>query len=1328
MGARGLKLGIGLARILALLLLVFTLLLLGLLRVLQTDTGRNYLANLLGTLSGGDLRVQGLSGDFPAHIGVAQLQISSQGQPWLVAQQLAVDWRPQELWGGHLVVSRMQVDSMQWTALPPATPKSAATPWSLPLPVQVQQFSVNKLQPIWLEQSAELTLQGSMTLTALDDLQAELRLQRLDQQADYALHASLQAQQLELTLTLQEADGGLLAQYAGLPQLGAVNADARVHGPRSKAQLALQLHAGALQAQAEGWLNLEQQQLNLTLSAKAPAMQPSPTLAWQNLSVDATIAGPWLQPTLQADVQLNALRSAAAQLQRAQLHAHSEQQQLLLRGELDGLQVTGLAPQLLAQHPLALQGVVNLAQAPYPLSLSLQHPLLQCSLQAQLAVPSTGQFALNLPSLQPFQALLGVPVAGNAKLAGRFNYAEALTTLELDANLGLTAGDAYVLALLGKSPRLQAAVTMTPAAMILHSAQLRTEGLNFSATGGYRASQLQLDWQANLANLARLPSGIAGSAQAQGQLAGTLQQLALTSTLQAEVGSATGARIPLTLQTRVDNWPSAPQAELTATAQLAKALLFLQLHLQQAAAQAWQVQVQKASWRSASAAGQLLLSSTAPAQGQIKLHVAHLADVQPLLGQPLSGSLNGTLALGQAGAHLQLIAGELLSPPIKIAQATASLWAKESLAQPKLTGTVSLQGMQVGEQRSAAQLQLAGTLDKLQLNLAAQLNEQQVDALKLQSAAVWEQASKQLLINQAQLDWHQESLRLLQPVQMDLAHGLNVVQPLRLGLRDARLELSGQVLPQLALHASAQAIPLALLEQWLPALGLSGQLSAAADLSGTWAQPQGLIRIDTADANVRSARQALPPLALHARAELQGKSATLSGRLNAGTLAHLTLAGELPLQASGALQLQADGRLDLSLLNSWLNAEGKRLRGQLTFAHHLTGTWAQPQSTLQLQLQQGEYLDYGLGLRLSDMQGTVESLAEDKQYLNLTGKLGKGSVQVHGNVNLWAKDLPVTLQITADDAQLLSSEQLQVNLDSALQLNGAVFGQLMASGDLKINRAELRIPERWPANSVELTVHQYGESPQVAPTAAPSPLSLALTLAAPRQVFVRGRGIEAELGGTLQLQGSPQQLLAQGALNLQRGQYTLAGKVLQLDQGQLDFAQGTLLDPALNFSASSRNGTMTATLQVAGTARKPKITLSSVPEMPQDEVLTYLLFNRSSTTLSPMEMLQIASVLASLSGVQTDNPLDLAREKLGLDRLSVGGANGSPTLEAGRYIAPGTYVGVKQGTSSSQTQATVQVDISKGFKIEGTVGTQSTPNSANGNGSNGIGLLYQTEY
>jgi translocation and assembly module TamB len=200
-----------------------------------------------------------------------------------------------------------------------------------------------------------------------------------------------------------------------------------------------------------------------------------------------------------------------------------------------------------------------------------------------------------------------------------------------------------------------------------------------------------------------------------------------------------------------------------------------------------------------------------------------------------------------------------------------------------------------------------------------------------------------------------------------------------------------------------------------------------------------------------------------------------------------------------------------------------------------------------------------------------------------------------------------------------------------------------------------------------------------------------------------------------------------------RGTISLAGTTLTFTKGEVSFTGGALTDPSIDFVATSSNGSITANLEVTGSASDPKITLFSTPELPQDEVLAQLLFKSSTSSLTPFQVVEIAAALAELTGVTSSagNPLDSIRRGLGLDTLSVGGATSGPTLEAGRYVTPRVFVGAKQGTSGTSTQGLVQVDITKGLKLQGTAGTGTNTNpgaTPDESAGSSIGLKYQFEY
>ena len=111
-------------------------------------------------------------------------------------------------------------------------------------------------------------------------------------------------------------------------------------------------------------------------------------------------------------------------------------------------------------------------------------------------------------------------------------------------------------------------------------------------------------------------------------------------------------------------------------------------------------------------------------------------------------------------------------------------------------------------------------------------------------------------------------------------------------------------------------------------------------------------------------------------------------------------------------------------------------------------------------------------------------------------------------------------------------------------------------------------------------------------------------------------------------------------------------------------------------------------------------------------MLAQLLFDRASNRLSPFEIIGISEALAQLTGVELPGGgpggvLASIRRFLGLDSLGVAGPaqpGGAAGAQAGRYLLPGVYLGVRQGTDG-QTGVGIEAEISPRLKLEGSAGT-----------------------
>jgi len=480
----------------------------------------------------------------------------------------------------------------------------------------------------------------------------------------------------------------------------------------------------------------------------------------------------------------------------------------------------------------------------------------------------------------------------------------------------------------------------------------------------------------------------------------------------------------------------------------------------------------------------------------------------------------------------------------------------------------------------------------------------------------------------------------------------------------------------------------------------------------------------------------LPASNLVATAELEDQSARIDVRLSGGSQMRFNASGRVPFSASGPIDVHANGTVDATIANPILEVNGRRVKGQIALDVAITGTRAAPRIDGNAKLAQGDMQDYTLGAHLSDVEAQLQAAGDTVRIVSFTAHAGPGTVSASGTVGALAPDRPVNVKLTARNAQPLATDLLTANMDLDLTLRGQASTRLDLAGKILIHHADINIPNALPPTVAVLDVRRPGQSAPPPPSAPPLVVGLDLTVDAPRAVFVRGRGLEAEVGGELRVGGTTATPQISGGFDLRRGIFDLAGTSLTFTSGKVTF-NGTGLrqkiDPMLAFEAESTSGGVTAKLNVTGYADAPKITLTSQPDLPQDEILARLLFGTSVKQLSALQIAQIGAALVSLTGVGGGgvNPLLEARKSLGLDRLAVGSTpTGGTNVEAGRYVSSRVYVGAKQSTSGS-TQAKVEVDLTKRLKVQATVGTGGTTAQGitpdNDPGSS-IGLTYQFEY
>lgn len=908
------------------------------------------------------------------------------------------------------------------------------------------------------------------------------------------------------------------------------------------------------------------------------------------------------------------------------------------------------------------------------------------------------QFAdvtLAVPELAPFGALTGQTIGGSTQLHLRLAQTpQGSAAIALDGAVALRKAPAGWQNFLGARDEITLRAGLQH--NVLTIATLHLSGANFALTvsGKLGRDVIALTTGAEIKQLAVLSPTLAGSVTESGSIAGTPSDFAVQAELTGTIGAKGQASGPFHVALSVEHLPKAASGTLTGSGMLENAPLRLDATFARAADGSVQVRIDKAQWHSATmmAALKLAPGATLPT-GTAAFAVARLQDFAPFVPMNLHGAVSGDFAFtGHGDIKLDMTAKGLVVKP-----AFGALSGNMTAAGPVQALAVRAQLSLAGGAEGPAGLSFAGTLDV------------PARAARLASLSG---------------SWRGLDARLQEPAAIETQPALSV-QHLNLALAGGSVALDGVLSPRLNARISLHDLPASIANAFAPQLRATGMINVNAALTGPPASPSGTVTMHVAGLHVgQGPAAALAPADIAGSARLAGLSARLDLALNAGPDIALAVHGQAPLRTGGAMNLQLLGRVDLRLLNLFLTAQGTAVRGEVRSDLQLTGTPQAPDAAGNITLSDGSIENIGSGLNLTQIGAQINAQGRRVALQNLTAMAGHGSITGQGTLGLEG-DMPIALTLNATNASPVTSDLLTETLDGKVTVNGALRGAMALAGHIDIAKADINIPHGLPPSVANLPILNAGQAPPPLP-APPPPIALDLDVGARNQIFVRGDGLFAEFGGHVHLGGTMETPDPEGKFNLVRGEFALAGKSLQFTQGSIGFAGGGFV-PTLDLVASASSAEVSnASLTLGGTAAKPVITLSSTPPLPSDEILAQLLFGQSAASLTPFQAASLAAALAQISGLGGGfaNPLDKIRGTLGLDQLSFGGTgSGPPSLQAGRYVAPGVYVGATQSANGQGTQVNVEVNLYKGLKLQSATGTSST-----GSNSNSVGLSYQFNY
>ena len=522
----------------------------------------------------------------------------------------------------------------------------------------------------------------------------------------------------------------------------------------------------------------------------------------------------------------------------------------------------------------------------------------------------------------------------------------------------------------------------------------------------------------------------------------------------------------------------------------------------------------------------------------------------------------------------------------------------------------------------------------------------------------------------------------------------------------------------------------------------TGEADMSFQVAGDVSRPNAVLKarvngVRASDSDLKH----LPPVAVSADAEVEGDRLSVGAQIEGITQkparGDLSLPVKLSLQPldfsinpNGVMKGRAEAEGDLQSLIAYFPQEEHKLRGAFHVDIEAKGTLASPDISGQVTVDNGHYENWEHGTVLGNISSRVVGRGkriEIEEFRATDG--GKGRVEAKGWLEMeQVRNFPFDLSIMVTDAGLVRKDNLTAEVGGTLQLSGSLNG-ISLKGDLTTGPMEVNVAKRPPPAVTKLEVVEINKKGDVQAdrterkTTGGGGVKVDVSVKIPRRLFVRGGGLDSEWNGKLKVEGTERTPVVIGNLASVRGHFDFLDKRFKIVKGIIQFHGVHPPAPTLDIVAEAQGKDVLARLRILGTAESPEIKLESEPQLPQDEILSNLLFGRKVSDINPVQAIRLARAVRSLSGGGGGPGIvDRTRRLLGLDQLGFREGQSKESKGAvgiGKYLTDEIYLDVQKDISGQAGKATVQVEITPHISVEGQAGSDA---------STGLGINWKHDY
>jgi len=595
-----------------------------------------------------------------------------------------------------------------------------------------------------------------------------------------------------------------------------------------------------------------------------------------------------------------------------------------------------------------------------------------------------------------------------------------------------------------------------------------------------------------------------------------------------------------------------------------------------------------------------------------------------------------------------------------------------------------------------------------------------------------------LAVNRLHGEYGTIPINLIKPFKITRTKQTIGLETIELNLAGGTLDASGKFSDEyLHLDMNLNEIPVSLL-QLAGITELEGNATGSIILTGNLKRPEAKAQIVLNNLKLRDPQYAkLPPFSLTLLSELKSDKLHTDLSLDSLTGNPFKLEMDIPLALSlspfswtflenGDLKGRLSGQINMGNIASLAGRYDQIILGSLDIDFSLDGTLKSPKIIGHARLENGSYENISTGTDIKNIKADITSDSSRFILNQITGEEGKeGTISGKGWLEFApSKDFPYEISLNMKHMTLIRSDTSTLIVRGKPSLSGTLKDHTL-KGKLTVENGYFKIPERLPAEITDLQVREINGIEQEQPqkrSIKNSIMKLDLSVENDGNVSLTGRGLNSEWKGSLIIKGTTAEPVITGRLSVLRGSYNFLGKRFDLTDGIIDLDGQYPLSPYLDVTGKAETSKITAIINLLGSIRKPKITLTSDPTLPSDEILSQLLFGQEVSKITSFQAIELGNALNTMVGKSSYDIVGRTRKILGVDQLELKQSVENveePTVSVGKYLSNSLYIEVEKGLGAESGKASVTWKVTPNISIDTEIGE---------NTSTGVGVNWKWDY